>query len=229
MDLTLGLVIGTALIDAINPCAIGVLVVLVSVLMKQKNKQHMLKITLLYTSVVFIVYMVSGLGLVWLQSKLVSWGFGRILAGIIGVALVFGAVLEIKDFFWYGKGWSLSIPKKHAKEIQRRLESLTVWGTVALGAFVAMVELPCTGGPYLAITAVLAERFDIIALLYLILYNIIFVLPLIIIAIITYVGVPIGNIHAWKTKNRKWMRLFMGLLLLAFGIYMLLRAFSVLY
>ncbi len=229
MDVTLGLVIGTALIDAINPCAIGVLVVLISVLMKQHDRHKMMQITTLYTSVVFVIYMISGLGLVWLQSKLVSLGFGRILAGVIGVVLLFGAVLEIKDFFAYGKGWSLSIPKKHAKEIQRRLESLTIWGTVVLGGFVAMVELPCTGGPYLAITAVLAENFDLVAFLYLILYNIIFVLPLLVIAIITYFGLPIVDVEKWKKKNRKWMRLFMGLLLLAFGVYMLLRAFGVLY
>lgn len=229
MNLTLGLVIGTALIDAINPCAIGVLVVLISVLMKQKEKNHMLKITLLYTSVVFLVYMISGLGLVWLQSQLVTLGFGKLLAGIIGVALLFGAVLEIKDFFAYGKGWSLSIPTKYAKEIKRRLHHLTIWGTVALGGFVAMVELPCTGGPYLAITSVLAEQFDLVAFLYLILYNFIFVLPLLIIAFITYFGIPIVDIEEWKKKNRKWMRLFMGLLLLGFGVYMLLRAFGVLY
>ena len=124
---------------------------------------------------------------------------------IVGMIVVFAGLLEIKDYFWYGQGMSLHIPKEYAKKIQEKMQNLSVGTVMFLGVFVASVELPCTGGPYLAVTLLLAQSFAaassifapevLNALLMLVIYNIIFVMPLIIILILVLVGVKVQDIQ----------------------------------
>ncbi len=80
-----------------------------------------------------------------------------------------------------------------------------------------MVELPCTGGPYLAITALLAKSFDIQAFIYLLIYNFIFVLPLLIILFMIYFGSSTLRLKQWRFRNRQWMNLSSGLLMIFLG------------
>jgi len=218
---TLSVIITTALVDAINPCAIGVLILLVSTLMVlSKSKSKMLIVGLIYILSVYVTYFLAGLGLLFFIQKL---GIAEILGVIVGVIIIIAGFVEIKDFFWYGKGFSLSIPVGQVKRIEKYAKKVTIPGAIVLGIFVAAVELPCTGGPYLAITTLLARSsFDIKVISYLLLYNFIFVLPLIIILIMAYSGTKIQRIKRWKQGYRKWMRLAIGLLLIGLGVLLIL-------
>lgn len=94
--------------------------------------------------------------------------------------------MELKDIFWYGKGISLAIPKK-AKPM---LEYITVRGTY-MSAFVlailsSLVELPCTIGIPLAYVGAIGEQANVLPAL--LVYNLFFILPLIIIIGGIYVG-----------------------------------------
>jgi len=93
-----------------------------------------------------------------------------------------------------------------------------------LGAFVAAVELPCTGAPYLAIITILRINFDFTALMMMVLYNFIFVLPLIVILFMVAGGAKLSAIAKWKEDSKGTMRLFMGLLLVALGWILILIA-----
>ena len=90
--------------------------------------------------------------------------------------------------------------------------------------FNAGFELPCTGAPYLSILLLLSQNFDFAAFLMLILYNIIFVLPLLIILLLVYFGVKIQNIKRWKMNNRTYMRLATGVILIFLGWLLILIA-----
>jgi cytochrome c biogenesis protein CcdA len=135
--------------------------------------------------------------------------------------------VEVKDFFFYGKGFSLQISPKHAAKIKELVNKTSVPGTIILGFFVAAVELPCTGGPYLAITAMLSKNFDLRAVYYLLIYNFIFVLPLIVILMLAFAGTRISSIEQWKAKNKKWMRLVAGITMIALGVLLILFATDV--
>ena len=100
-------------------------------------------------------------------------------------------------------------------------ERLSFAGVVSVGAFVAMVELPCTGGPYLAITALLARSFDLQALGFLVVYNLVFVLPLAVIVALLYSGAAAFRLKRWRQENRKWMNLASGCLMLALGGFLI--------
>jgi len=222
VDVKLITVITTALVDSINPCAIGVLILLISTLLSLSNdKKRMLFVGMVYLIVVYVTYFLAGIGLLYFIQKLQMANTVGWIAGILVIVL---GIIEVKDFYWYGRGFSLTIPKSQIGRIKKYAEKASIPGVILLGFFVAAVELPCTGGPYLAITSLLAKDFNMVALWYLALYNFIFVLPLLVILIGVYTTLKVTNIEKWKGKYRKWMRLATGLVMIALGILLILYA-----
>jgi cytochrome c biogenesis protein CcdA len=85
-----------------------------------------------------------------------------------------------------------------------------------------MVELPCTGGIYLAILGLLGDRMTLAeGIPYLLLYNLIFVLPLILILIVMYWGGTPERLETFRAGSRRWVRLVMGIVMVALGVVML--------
>jgi cytochrome c biogenesis protein CcdA len=221
---TLGTVLFTAAIDSINPCAIGVLILMVSTMVANaQRRSRMLLLGFVYVFAVFITYLLAGLGMIAFLTRIPLY-VTEYISIAVGIFIAFLGILEIKDYFWYGKGFSLAVSPKMAKKIHRRLQNISLPGVMLLGAFVAAVELPCTGGPYLAITVVLAQNFNAIAFLMLVLYNIVFVLPLIAILLAVFGGMKISAIKKWKHRNRPYMRLAAGILLVFLSWLLILMA-----
>lgn len=220
---TLATVITTALIDSINPCAIGVLILLISIMVVYKSKRALISYGLVYIFFVFLTYLLAGLGILYFLSYIPLY-VSQYISIIVGLLVVAAGLIEIKDFFWYGRGITLSIPPDKAKKIHEMTKKFTLPAMVFLGMFVAGVELPCTGGPYLAILTLLSQNFNLAAFLMLVLYNIIFVLPLIIILLMIYFGAKIQNIKRWKQNNRAYMRLAIGIILIILGWMLILIA-----
>ena len=217
------ILIGAAVIDSINPCAFGVLIFLLAYLVKtSKSKNKLLIHGLVYIFAVFLTYLLAGILLLPIIS-----GLGRIslsLYAIIGSLVILAGLLELKDFFWYGKGPSLTLLPGASKRIKMYTNRIS--GNIAsaflLGVFVALVELPCTGAVYLAILSVMSlSGVDATTVGWLIVYNIIFVLPLIVILFAFYKGLSAEKIEEWRKKNRAWMRLAIGLVLLLLGSWMI--------
>jgi len=222
---TLSIIIGSAAIDSINPCAIGVLILMISVIMGGGHStKRLLALGGAYIFAIFATYLIAGLGLVYFFSE-IPIVIAEYLSIAVGGLVIAAGILEIKDFFWYGKGPSLQIPKKFANMIHDYSTSkTTIWGVMFLGAFVAAVELPCTGAPYLAILTILRIDFNFTAFLLMVLYNFIFVLPLIVILFMVAGGSKISTVAKWKEESKGTMRLFMGLLLAALGWILILIA-----
>ncbi len=222
---TLTLVITSAAIDSINPCAIGVLILMVSVILGQGGgTKKLLTNGLAYIFAIFATYLVAGLGLVYFFTA-IPMVIAEYLSLAVGALVILAGVLEIKDFFWYGKGFSLQIPKKFADMIHDySTKKTTLFGVMFLGAFVAAVELPCTGAPYLAIITILRIDFNLMAFALMVLYNLIFVSPLLVILFLVAGGTKINVVAKWKEEGKGKMRLFMGLLLIALGWILILIA-----
>lgn len=220
---TLGTVITTALIDSINPCAIGVLILLISIMIAFKTKKEMVFYGFIYILAVFVTYVLAGFGILYFLSSIPLY-ISEYISIIVGSLIIIAGLIEIKDFFWYGKGITLAIPPERAKQIHEMTKKITLPGVIFLGIFVAGVELPCTGAPYLAILLLLSQNFNFTAFLMLILYNIIFVLPLIVILMMVYFGFKIQKIKRWKQSNRTYMRLATGITLILLGWLLILIA-----
>ncbi len=220
---TLGTVVVTALIDSINPCAIGVLILLVSIMVVYKSKRDLLFYGFIYIFFVFLTYLLAGLGILYFLSSIPLY-ISEYISIAVGSLIVIAGLIEIKDFFWYGQGITLSISPEKAKQIHEMTKKVTLPAMVFLGVFVAGVELPCTGGPYLAILVFLSQNFNFTAFLMLVLYNIIFVMPLVVILMMVYSGFKIQNLKRWKQNNRAYMRLATGIILIFLGWLLILIA-----
>ena len=219
----LPILITTALVDSINPCAIGVLVLLISTLLAlSDNKKKMLTVGLIYISAVFLTYLLAGIGLLYFLQQ---FDIAKPLGILVGVIVILLGLVEIKDFFWYGKGFSLTIPSSQVGKIKEYAKKATIPGAIVMGMFVAAVELPCTGGPYLAILTVLESMgMNLKVFWYLFLYNLIFILPLAVILGLVYFGMSAETVKTWKNEKRKWMRLFTGITLLILGVLLIMFA-----
>lgn len=222
---TIGLVLTSAAIDSINPCAIGVLILMVSVILGQGGTTRKLIVNgMAYIGAIFVTYLLAGLGLVYFFAA-IPIVIAEYLSLAVGGLVLLAALIEIKEYFWYGKGFSLQIPKYFANKIHEYSTTKTsLAGIMFLGAFVAAVELPCTGAPYLAIITILRIDFNLIAFGLMVLYNLIFVAPLLIILFMVAGGTKISSVSKWKEDSKGGMRLMMGLLLTGLGWILILIA-----
>jgi cytochrome c biogenesis protein CcdA/thiol-disulfide isomerase/thioredoxin len=217
--LTLTTIISAAVIDSINPCAFSVLIFLLVYLMALGSKKKVLKIGLTYIFAVFVVYFLSGLGLfVVIQQANITKSV-YLIAAIVAIG---AGLINVKDFFWYGKGITLAIPESGKSTIEKYIHKASIPAAIILGILVSLFELPCTGGVYLAILGLLSTKMTLWqGIPYLLLYNIIFVLPLFIILGIVYKGTSPESLEKWRSGNRKWLRLIMGLGMILLGVAML--------
>lgn len=220
-NITLGLIVVTALIDSVNPCAIAVLLFLIAFLLAIKaSKQRLLLLGGVYIFAVFATYLLAGFGLLKFIRVFNLAGTIKFIAGGI---LIFAGLVSIKDFFWYGRGISLKIPERAKPIIQKYLQTGSIPAIFLAGVLVSAFELPCTGEVYLGILSMmsgLGGAAPTSGILYLLLYNVIFVLPLILILLAAVFGLKIDRIEQVRQERRKWLRLLIGLgmLFLAYWI-----------
>jgi cytochrome c biogenesis protein CcdA len=224
VDVNLPIVVGAAAIDSINPCAFGVLIFLLAYLAHSaKTRGKMLSHGLIYILAVFITYLSAGLLLMPIINHL---GKASVIAYlVIAAVIIIAGLIEIKDFFWYGKGFSLSIMPSEAERIKMYISRISdkTMTSFFLGVFVALVELPCTGAVYIAILSLMSLAGVTTGnVMFLILYNIIFVLPLIAILISVVMGTSTKKFEMWRNRYKGVMRLATGLTLLGLGLWMII-------
>ena len=229
VELSLGVIIAAALADSINPCVFGVLIFLLAYMTKVfKSKARMLLAGAVYVIAVYITYFLAGLGLL---TVIKSTGLGIPFYYVTAIIAIAAGVLEIKDYFWYGKGFSLQIIPGGSERLKKYASYLETMETTHpilslavaffLGVFVVFIELPCTGAPYLAILGLISTGNISEGIPLLLLYNLVFILPLFVIIGLVYAGGASEKMEEWRKEHRGLMRLLIGLFLLALGLYML--------
>jgi cytochrome c biogenesis protein CcdA/glutaredoxin len=228
-SLTLISVILAALIDAINPCAFAVLIILLSSIFYKLNTEKNVKKakrTVLFSGILFsisiyISYFLMGLGI---YSVLVSLKFSHNLyVGFAIFAIVLG-FLNLKDYFWYGKYFKVEVPESWRPRLRKILKSITSpIGAFFIGFLVSLFLLPCTSGPYLVIIGMLSNKVEYIkALMYLMIYNFIFILPMILITLFVSFGLlNTLDLEKKRKKSLKLLHLIAGILLILIGLIML--------
>ena len=228
-ELTLPIIIVAAVVDSINPCVFGVLIFLIAFMTRMfKSPKKMLIFGLLYSIVVYITYLLLGFGILKVA---IGTGFATTFYWIAALIAIAAGLFEIKDYFWYGKGFSLQIIPgggerikyytSKIEKLERGNTALLILTTALLGVFVVLVELPCTGAPYLAVLGLLSKGAFAEAVPLLLLYNFIFIIPLFVIIGVTYFGTSSEKLEAWRTQHRGLMRLGIGLFLMLLGFYMI--------
>jgi len=224
--------IGTlAITDSINPCALSVLLMMLIAIATYhpKDKKQILWSGLAFVAAVFITYFIYGL-LIVKAFNLVQGISGikdYLYKGLGAVAIILG-LLEIKDFFFYKPGGvGTEMPLMFRPKVQQIIAKITSpLGAFGLGMFVTLFLLPCTIGPYVILGGMLSYGEFTSALPYLSVYNLIFILPMVLIILLVFFGSKnIKQITEWREKNVKIMHLIIGLIFLLLGVTMLLGLF----
>lgn len=209
------LTVTAAFIDAINPCALSILLFLLTLIIYTMDGRKVLKIGLSFTIAIYIVYFLIGIGLLPILTRII------ILRYVLVIFAFSIGSLNIIDSF---KGKRCSrILKIFAKKINLLLESVSnVWTAFIIGAIVAFFILPCSSAPYFLILTLFSEKTTLYkGMLLLSLYNLIIILPFIILTLLTYKLNEITNIKIWIIEKRRSINLIMGMGLILLSIIFL--------
>ena len=235
--LTLGKIITLGLADSVNPCALSILaLVLISIVTYNPgSRKDVLLAGLSFIAAVLIMYILYGFLIIKafeiVESITAIRGF---LYGDLGINFILGIVaillgiLGLKDFFAYKPGGvGTEMPLFLRPKVSKLIAKVTSpFAAFTVGIFVTLFLLPCTIGPYVILGGLLAGEGFMDALPSLLLYNFIFVLPMIAVTLLVYIGSKKAeDVKDWKEKNVKYMHLVAGILLLAIGILMVLGKF----
>ena len=217
---TVPAVVSAALVDAINPCAFAVLIILLTTILATKSRRRALFAGLAFTTSIFLAYFMMGLGLF---SAIRASGLTSLFYAIVATLAIIVGLFNLKDYLWYGKWFKMEVPDKWRPKMKSLLKGVTsIPGAFLIGFVISLFLLPCTSGPYIVILGLLAEaltRNHAIRLL--LLYNFIFVLPMLIITFAIYFGLTTTEqAEEWRTRKLRVLHLIAGVIILLIGVCM---------
>jgi len=219
--LTLPKIVSLAAVDAVNPCALAVLtLMLIAILTYNPTKRrNILLAGLAFVVAVFVMYLIYGLIIIKSFQLIQSLTFIRLwLYKILGAGAIILGCFKLRDFFQYKAVCKVS------PRVDRIISKITSpKGAFLVGAFVTIFLLPCTIGPYIICGGILCPFGILKSLPWLLLYNSIFILPMLVVILIIYLSLgKIEDISSWQAKNIKYLNLISGLIILGLGIAMIL-------
>jgi len=226
-EISLTKVVSLALVDAVNPCEFAVLtMLLVSIIAYNPHKkENIIWAGLSFSLAVFIMYIVYGLFII--KSFQLVQGITTVrpfLYKALGGAAVLLGLLQIKDFFVYKVGsFATEMPVSWRPKVKGIISKVTSpVGAFGVGIFVTLFLLPCTIGPYIILGGMLSFMEILSTLPTLLLYNVIFISPMLLITLVVYFGLSrVEDVQNWKDKNIRILHLIAGLIILGLGIAML--------
>jgi len=217
MNNSLYLVITTGLLNSFNPCAIAILLIFIALMLTLKKSRRIIFILgLTYIIAVFLTDFAIGLGLL---KAIEFFNIPLIFSKVIGGFLIFWGLWSLKDYFFPKLPLRLSISLSGRQIIANFAEKISLPATAIMGFLVAIFGFPCTGGIYLAtLTLLAAQETYLKGIFYLLIYNLMFVMPLIIIFAATTNRIVAEKLINLNEKNNPFLRLFIGLITLFFGL-----------
>lgn len=224
-SITLPAVLVGGLLDGVNPCAFSVLLSFVAVVLGavalSGQSPQVWRIGGIYVLGIFLTYLLLGLGVIGIIAPIVQM---HLAVRILGVAVVVLGVWMLKDALLPGVGPALAMPKAAYGLVRRAFSWSGPGGALAAGALVAMCEVPCSGAIYVGILALLAKAPVMERVGYLLLYNVMFVAPLLVLLALVGNRQSYNRIAHWTIHRRVASRLILGGFTLALGFAILMTA-----
>jgi len=214
----LPLIVVAALIDSINPCAFSILLLTIAFLLSiGKLRSSILSIGSAYIFGIFVIYLLIGLGLL---QTLHIFDTPHFMAKVGATLLVALGLINIVNEIVPAFPIKLSIPHAAHGKIAALMEKASVPTAVVLGGLVGLCEFPCTGGPYLMVLGLLHDHATYFTGVgYLILYNLVFIVPLVLILLVASDQTLLRKVQAWQQGERKAMRWGGGVAMILLGAF----------
>jgi len=222
--ITLGAVIGAALVDAINPCAFAVLIILITSILANHNRRRALFAGLAFSLSIFISYFLMGLGLYTVVAGSTAAIFSSVFYFFVGGLAIIIGLFNLKDYLWYGKWFVMEVPISWRPKMKSLIRGITsVPGAFGIGFVISLFLLPCTSGPYIVILGLLAKAVTKnYAIWMLLLYNFIFILPMVAITVGTFFGITnIEKTERLRKRNLKKVHLTVGIIMVLLGLVLI--------
>jgi hypothetical protein len=214
-------------LDSFNPCSFFILIFLLNLLLYLQSKRRMLLvggIFIFFSGLFYLLFM-----FVLFSSLLLTKDYIQIISIAAGIIALLMGIFNIKDFFFFKKGPSLSMPENKQKETFKKMRKLVkspslvamLGGTIFLAVTVNFYELICTLEFPWIFTNIL-NTYDLPLLdyyLYLIFYNIVYVIPLIIILLAFTFTLGSKKLTEWQGRT---LKLLSGVMIFSFGLFFLI-------
>jgi cytochrome c biogenesis protein CcdA len=241
----LPLIATAGLVDGLNPCAFAIIVFFISFLTLVKyQRKEIAVIGFVFLVSVFITYFLLGLGILrGLQRLAPFYSLAKGVNFAIGIFAIILAFLSFRDVYIYKKTGKIKETKlklplsthnfihrvisKYFRYSEReyKKKSLGILSclTFLLGILIAVCTAACTGEVYLPTIVFMlsAPNLKVKAIIYLIIYNLMYILPLIVIFLISLLGLSSKKLSYWGRKNFKLVKVLLGLLFSILGIILI--------
>lgn len=214
------------LVDGFNPCAMWVLLILLSILVNVQERKKLLLISgtfVFMSGLVYFMFMAA-----WLNFFIITEKVPLIKKTIALLAIIIG-IVHIKDFFFFKQGISFSIPtsvlpkifQKIQKILQEKELPLIFISTAVLAFFVNFVEFLCTVGLPVVYSQILAEQnlSSFMHYYYLVIYNLAYIFDDALMVLITVWSMKKLKL---QEKGGRWLKLLSGSVLVGISIYLIL-------
>jgi cytochrome c-type biogenesis protein len=228
--LTVPTVLASGVADGFNPCAFALLVLFATYTLTLVNavtgdgtptleaRRRLLGAGSLYVGAVLVTYFIIGLGLF----SFLAWlGRDHLVSRVAVVIALVMALWMLKDVFLPGVGPSMMAPGGTHGRMQKAMERGGLAGMLIAGVLVGICTVPCSGAIYLDVVAVLhASGGGLTGLALLALYNIAFIVPLLILLLAVSNRRVLGQLGRWNRANSPWVKVGLSLVVIAmsFGL-----------
>ena len=221
-------VLGAGFLDGLHPCAFGVLLFFIALLFSiKRTRMQILSIGLAYIFGVFAAYALIGFGLLQMVQIVPAESF--FFAKLGAVLIIALGLINLKDALTMGAACP-TLPKPGRSAISRFQKTSTSLVALIAGFAVGLCALPCAGGLYLALITTL--RFmggasvgflsaPPILIAYILLFNVAFVLPLLITLLVASDKSILDKIEEAEMKDARTVKLIAGLIMVALGLLIL--------
>jgi len=229
--LTLPTVLASGVADGLNPCAFALLVLFATYTLTMVNavtadgsptllaRQRLLGAGSLYVGAVFVTYFLIGLGLF----SFLAWlGQDHLVTRVAVVLALVMALWMIKDILLPGWGPAMAAPHATHGWMQRAMERGGLAGMLIAGVLVGICTVPCSGAIYLDIVAVLhASGGGIAGFALLALYNVAFIVPLLVLLAAVSNRRVLGQLGRWNRANSPWVKAGLAVAVIAMSLGLL--------
>lgn len=213
------------LLDGFNPCSMWVLLLMISLLAPLNDRRRMLAIAGTFVAIQGVAYFLFMAA--WLNLFLLI-GLSRASQLVIAAIAIIAGLINVKDFFAFNVGVSLSIPEKAKPGIYSRMRSIlhaenlraAIVGAIMLAVLVQIVEFLCTSGFPALFTRILTLRALEAAAYYgyLLLYIVAYMIDDV---VILGIGVTLLSRHRLQEREGRVLKLVSGLVMIGLGIYLI--------
>jgi cytochrome c biogenesis protein CcdA/glutaredoxin len=213
------MVVFAALVDSANPCGLSVLVFLLISMAAAGDRKRILLVGGVYIAAMFLFHLLVGIGLF---SALALSGLSKPFSLIGGaIALILG-VVTLADVLRDKETFLLSIPESGKGLLGKYIRRATLPAVFILGILAGLLGFSCTGGIYISILGLMGRGMTVMAgLPWLVLYNIVYVLPLILVTLLVAYGLSPARADRWRTEHKRTIRVIIGVILVALGLVIL--------